>query len=70
MAKINNPQKILNCLKDSDDIVKKNASFCICELVNKSRGNSQAIGPEGGYGIIVDFITNIKGGPRLYSILS
>ena len=70
MAKINNPQKLLNCLKDSDDIVKKNAAFCICEIVNKSPENAQAIVSAGGPGIIVDFITNIKGEPRLYGILS
>ena len=69
MAKIKNLQKILNCLKDSDDIVKKNAS-CICELVNKSPENSQTIVSEGGHDIIVDLITNIKGDPRLYGILS
>ena len=70
MAKINNPQKLLNCLKDSDDIVKKNAAFCICEIVNKSPENAQAICSAGGPGILVDFITNIKGDPRLYGILS
>ena len=70
MAKINNPQKLLNCLKDPDDIVKKNAAFCICEIVNKSPENAQAIVSAGGPGIIVDFITNIKGDPRLYGILS
>ena len=70
MAKINNPQKLLNCLKDPDDIVKKNAAFCVCEIVNKSPENAQAIVSAGGPGIIVDFITNIKGDPRLYGILS
>ena len=53
MAKINNPQKLLNCLKDSDDIVKKNADYWICEIVNKSPENVQP-------GIIVDFISNKK----------
>jgi HEAT repeat protein len=70
MAKINNPQKLLNCLKDPDDIVKKNAAFCVCEIVNKSPENSQAIVSAGGPSILVDFITNIKGEPRLYGILS
>ena len=68
--KINNPQKLLNCLKDNDDIVKKNAAFCICEIVNKSPENAQVICDAGGPGIIVDFITNIKGESRLYGILS
>ncbi len=70
MAKISNPQKLLNCLKDPDDIVMKNAAFCVCEIVNKSPENAQAIVSAGGPGIVVDFITNIKGDPRLYGILS
>ena len=70
MSKLNNPQKLLNCLKDPDDIVKKNAAFCICEIVNKSPENSQAICAAGGPGVLVDFITNIKGDARLYGILS
>ena len=65
LAKINNPQKLLNYLKDSNDIVKKNAAFCICKIVNKSPENAQAIVSAGGPGINVDFITNIKGDPRL-----
>ena len=60
MAKNNNPQKLLNCLKDSDDIVKKNADYWICEIVNKSPENVQAIVSAGGPGIIVDFISNKK----------
>ena len=70
MAKINHPQKLLNCLKDPDDTVKKNAAFCICEIVNKSPENAQAICSAGGPAILVEFITNIKGDPRLYGILS
>ena len=70
IAKIQNPQKLLNCLKYPDDIVKKNAAFCICELVNKSPENAQVICDSGGAGILVDYITNIKGEPRLYGILA
>ena len=70
MAKINNPQKLLSCLKDPDDIVKKNSAFCICEIVNKSPENAQAICSAGGAGVLVDFISNIRGDPRLYGILS
>ena len=68
--KINNPQKILNCLKDNDEIVKKNTAFCICELVNKSPENTQIICDAGGAGILVDFITNVKGENKLCGILS
>jgi HEAT repeat protein len=70
MAKITNPQKLLNCLKDPDDIVKKNAAFCVCEIVNKSPSNATVITDNGGAGILVDYITNIKGDPRLYGILA
>ena len=70
IARIQNPQKLLNCLKYPDDIVKKNAAFCICELVNKSPDNAQVICDSGGAGILVDYITNVKGDPRLYGILA
>jgi len=58
------------CLKDPDDTVKKNAAFCICEIVNKSQENAQQIVNSGGPAILVEFITNIKGDPRLYGILT
>ena len=70
IARIQNPQKLLNCLKYPDDIVKKNAAFCICELVNKSPENAQVICDSGGAGILVDYITNVKGDARLYGILA
>ena len=57
IGRIQNPQKLLNCLKYPDDIVKKNAAFCICELVNKSPENAQVICDSGGAGILVDYIT-------------
>ena len=40
MARIKNPQKLLNCIKYPDEIVKKNAAFCIYELLNKSPENA------------------------------
>ena len=89
IARIQNPQKLLNCLKypdeivkknaafcicelvnKPDEIVKKNAAFCICELVNKSPENAQVICDSGGAGILVDYITNVKGDARLYGILA
>ena len=65
-----NPQKLLSCLKDSDKIVKKNAAICICEIVNKSVNNASVMINNGAAAIIVEFITNVKGDPRLYGILS
>ena len=70
MNKINPLQKLLNCLKDPDDIIKKNAAYCVCEIVNKSPENAKHICEAGGPSILVEFITNIKGDPRLYGILS
>ena len=70
ITRIQNPQKLLNCLKYPDDIVKKNAAFCICEIVNKSPENAQVICDSGGAGILVDYITNVRGDPRLYGILA
>jgi hypothetical protein len=69
MNKIN-PQKLLSCLKDADRVVKKNAALCICEIVNKNINNASVIVNNGGAAIIVEFITNINGDPRLYGILS
>ena len=70
MNKINPLQKLLNCLKDPDDIIKKNAAYCVCEIVNKSPENARHVCEAGGPSILVEFITNIKGDPRLYGILS
>ena len=70
MLKLVNAQKLLSCLKDPDDIVKKNAAFCICEIVNKSQTHATTIVNAGGAAILVEFITNIKGDPRLYGILT
>ena len=70
MNKINPLQKLLNCLKDPDDIIKKNAAYCVCEIVNKSPENAKHVCEAGGPSILVEFITNIKGDPRLYGILS
>ena len=70
LHKLKNVSQLLNCLKDPDDIVRKNASYCVCEIVNKSPENAKLISNSGGASIIVDYITNIKGDPRLYGILS
>lgn len=70
MAKLNNASKLLACLKDPDITVKKNAAFCICEIVNKSPENATSIVNAGGAPILVEFITNVTGEPRLYGILT
>lgn len=70
LSKINHPQKLLNCLKDPDGIVRQNAAMCICEIVNKSPENAQAICAAGGPHVLVDYISKSKGDARLYGILS
>ena len=70
MMKLENPQKLLSCLKDKDNVVKINAAFCVYEIVNKSSENALAICNAGGVVLIVDFIANTKGEPRLNGILS
>jgi hypothetical protein len=67
---LQNSQKLLSCLKDPDTLVKKNAAYCICEIVNKSPENAINIVNSGGAAILVEFITNVKGEPRLYGILT
>ena len=43
MSKITNLQKLVNCLKDPDEIVKQNSTMCIGEIVNKSPESAQEI---------------------------
>lgn len=70
MSKLVNPQKLLACLKESDKSIKKNAAFCICEIVNKNSKFAAEIVNNGGAAILVEFITNVKGDIRLYGILT
>jgi len=65
-----NCKKLLDCLKDNDITVKKNAAYCICQIVNKSQENARLIINNGGSPMLVEFITNVKGEPRLYGILT
>ena len=64
--KINLLQKLLNCLKDPDDIIKKIEPYCVCEIVNKSPENANHVWEWRGPSIIVEFIIIIKCDPRLY----
>lgn len=70
MSKLNNPQKLLGCLKESDKQIKKNAAFCICEIVNKNSKFATEIVNNGGAAILVEFISNCSGDIRLYGILT
>jgi len=70
MEKLTNPEKILANLFDTDVTVKKNAAFCICEIVNKSPENAQYIVDKGGLRILVNFIEKNKGDARLFGIIA
>ena len=50
--------------------LKKQQSFCIFELVNKSPDNTKVISDSGGAPNLVDYITNVKGDSRLNYILA
>lgn len=70
MSKIIHPQKLLNCLRDQDVIVRQNAAMCICELVNKSPEIAMAIASAGGPYVITEYVSHTKGDARLYGILA
>ena len=70
LSKIVNPQKLLNCLKDNDHIVRLNAAMCICEIVNKCKENADAIASAGGPYVITEFIRKSKGDAKFNGILS
>ena len=70
MSKLTNPQKLVNCLKDPDEIVKQNAAMCIGEIVNKSPECAQEICNAGAPMILVNYIANSKASKKLYAIIS
>lgn len=67
---LNDPQILLACLMDPDLEVKKNTAFCLSEIVNKGPENAMKIVNKGGLGVLVHFIANVKGEPRLYGIIA
>jgi hypothetical protein len=69
MSKLTHPQKLLNCLKDNDEIVRNNAAMCICEIVNKCPENAQAICSAGAPVVITNYIKNSRNAGRLYGVL-
>ena len=70
IAALGKPTKLMWCLKDPDITVRKNASFCILEIVNKSNKSAEKFVNEGVVAALSDYITNVTGEPRLYGILS
>ena len=62
--------RILNCLKDSDMHVKKNAATCIREIAKQNPALAKLIVNAGGAAAIVDYISEVKGNPRLPGIMT
>ena len=62
--------KILNCLKDIDHPVRKNAATCIREIAKQTSELAKLIVHSGGAAAIVDFISESKGNERLPGIMT
>ena len=56
MNKINPLQKLLNCLKDQDDIIKKNTTYCACEIINKIPENAKHFCESGGHQLLLNLL--------------
>lgn len=70
ISALGKPTKLIYCLKDPDLTVRKNASFCILEIVNKSNKSAEKFVDVGIVAALSDYITNVKGESRLFGILS
>ena len=70
ISKMSHPQKLLNCLKDEDEIVRLNSAMCISEIVNKSPELAKEICSAGAPQVLTQYISNSKGDARLYGILT
>jgi len=62
--------RILNCLKDVDMMVRKNAATCIREIAKQNPALAKLIVNAGGAAAIVDYISEVKGNPRLPGIMT
>jgi len=62
--------KILNCLKDIDPLVRKNAATCIREIAKQSPELAKLISNAGGEAALVDYIGETKGNARLPGIMT
>ena len=67
---IEDPRLLLACLLDSDLIIKKNAAFCICEIVNKGLEKAKKVVNIGGLAILTNLISTVKGEARLFGIIA
>lgn len=67
---IQNPKLLLACLLDSDFLIKKNAAFCICEIVNKGFDKAKNVVNIGGLAILTNLIEKVRGEARLFGIIA
>lgn len=65
-----NPQKLISCLSKNEDIsVRKNAAFCLRELVNKNTLIAALIVDNNGSQNLIDYVSSTVGEARLNGIL-
>jgi hypothetical protein len=60
---------ILRCLKDSDEIVAKNAATCIREVAKHTPEMAKLIINAGGAAALVDYVLKSSGNARLPAIM-
>jgi len=62
--------RILHCLKDIDEFVRKNAATCIREIARHTPDLAKLIVNAGGVAAMVDYITEARGNSRLPGIMT
>merc|ERR1712056_128117 len=62
--------RILHCLKDIDEFVRKNAATCIREIARHTPDLAKLIVNAGGVAAMVDYITEARGNNRLPGIMT
>jgi len=62
--------RILHCLKDIDEYVRKNAATCIREIARHTPDLAKLIVNAGGVAAMVDYITEARGNNRLPGIMT
>ena len=61
---------ILNCLKDGDAFVRKNAATCIREVAKHTPELAKLIVNSGGAAALVDFVSEAQGNAKLPGIMA
>merc|ERR1711990_1237641 len=62
--------RILHCLKDTDEYVRKNAATCIREIARHTPDLAKLIVNAGGVAAMVDYIADARGNNRLPGIMT